>query len=129
MRLKRYKAKEHSAIIDSWLTERGLDASVIDELPEIGFLAYEGPQPIAAGFLRLMEGDRTGIIDSLVTDPKADPKLRNEANSLITEALIKAAKDKGLYQVIALTVDPNTIERAKRHAFIATPHVTLVLKL
>lgn len=125
IQLKRFKLHTASTLAQ-WLTERGLDASVIDELPRIGYVAYHKGLPISAAFLRLMEGDSTSMVDSMVSDPKADAKLRDQANSLLTDRLIQEARVLGLKQVIALSIDPNTIERAKRHGFAIGAHTLLV---
>ena len=99
------------------LRSQGLEAEeALRFLPETGFLAWHEGFPVAAGYLRRVEGGY-GWIDSLVTDATAPGASRNEALDLITTALVEEARRLELRGIIAFTKDQNTYSRAMKHGF------------
>lgn len=85
-------------------------------LPEIGFIAFEGSNPISAGFLRRVEGGFAQI-DTLVTNADFDKNTRNQGLSAVVSVLIKTAKDLNLNGLMFLTSEESIIERAKELGF------------
>lgn len=123
-----YEKKAHLGFLRMWLLERGLDISLASDLPDIGFIAQDGAFPIAAGFLRIVEGN-AGIVDGFISNKLKEGSSRHEALDLLTEKLISCAKEQGLSQLIAYTIDTHTIERAKKHGFQTAQHTLLCMKL
>lgn len=116
-------------LIKSWLKLRQMDLSLADDLPEVGFIAVNGDSPpIAAGFLRLIEG-KTAQIDSLITDPTVEPSLRNQAIDVVVERLLEFARANGVQSLIAFSIDAHTLERAKKHGFKHLPHTVMSLDI
>ncbi len=114
--------------IADWLRARELSAEGSINLPELGLIAYKTGCPIAAGFLRRVEGGYA-ILDSLVTNPMVLPALRDKTLDLLVKDLISLAKENGIKGLIATTVDCHVIERALKHGFIKLPHVSISLAL
>jgi len=97
-------------------------------LPETGFAVFDQQFMVAAGFLRRVEGG-LGLIDSYVSDPGFDGKMRHEALNLITTALIEEAKKLELRGIVAFSRDQNTICRSLDHGFQAQGHVVVTKDL
>lgn len=100
-----------------------------ESLPSIGFIAFEGSVPIAAGFLRKIEGNY-GMIDSLVTNAQSSSELRHEAIDLIVRHLIKSAKHLKMNSILSFSKDKSTLVRSISHGFmLSDKHVMLSLNL
>lgn len=98
------------------------------DMPEIGFVVSEGSIPVAAGFLRLMEG-RLAQIDGLCSNATLDSSTRHEAVSLVVDSLICKAKSLKLKGIIAYTKDESVVTRAEATGFKVLPHVVLSIPL
>ena len=85
-------------------------------LPKIGYLAMLGKHPVAAGFLRRVEGGYAQL-DTFVSNRHFGSLVRHEGLSKVTEALINDAKDLKLLGILAITIDDGIIQRAKDQGF------------
>lgn len=85
-------------------------------LPRIGYMALLHNQPIAAGFLRRVEGGYAQM-DTLCSNPYFGSKIRHEAIHKVVSSLIEEAKDLKLLGIIAFTTDESVINRAKDLGF------------
>jgi len=85
-------------------------------LPKIGYIALLSKQPIAAGFLRRVEGGYAQI-DTLVSNPYFGSKIRNEGIDKVVNWLINDAKELKLSGILAFTGEQSIIERAKDKGF------------
>ncbi len=128
MEVVEYKKETHLTYIKDWLAYRGMDLELANDIPRIGYIVYGNLEPIAAGFLRLVEADYL-ILDSLITNPNASGKTRNDAIDMVVDALITRAKLLGKLKIIANSIDANTLERSKKHGFRQTLHRMIVLDL
>lgn len=128
MRIFCYNPEEHKNIIATWLKDRGMDSGMVADLPEIGYVAYMLHIPIAAGFLRKVEGN-FALLDSLITDPVAPANVRDKAIDLVVNDLIGRAKIEKMSKLIAFSVDKNTILRSSKHGFVGLPHSVISLSL
>lgn len=116
--IERFNNHYHRRHITKWLKYRQMyKSSLISELPEIGYIAYEDELPLAAGFLRRCEGG-FGMIDSLITDPTAPSELRNEALDKITICILQYAKTNNINNIVAFSRDDNTLKRSLKHGFV-----------
>ena len=115
---------EYKGKIEAWLKKRGIDTKVVADLPEVGFISPN----VAAGFLRKVEGN-FGMIDSFITNPEASPHNRNEALDKITESLVRTAYGLGMKQLLAISVDENTLKRAVRLGFSLLDHRVVAITL
>lgn len=127
--LRPYNHDYNLGTICKWLYLRKAYIPFKEEFPKIGYVAYKGNEPIAAAFLRIVEGDFAQI-DGLCTNPEALPQDRSKANDLLIAQLIETAKEMGnIKTIVSYSLDKNTIMRAESHGFVATPHTVLALDL
>lgn len=85
-------------------------------LPKTGYIVLLGKQPIAAGFLRRVEGGYAQL-DTFVSNPYYGSKLRHEAMELIVNSLLDEAKSMKLHGIIAITQDTGILKRSEKHGF------------
>ncbi len=114
--------------INDFFVKRETKAIELGVLPQHGLIAFEAGIPIAAGFLRCVEG-QMAMLDSYITDPLADAALRDIALGRLTAKLIKLAKANNINKLMAFSVDKNTLLRACNHGFSVFPHVFTMLNL
>lgn len=111
-----YNSKNNN-LIGNLLALRGLDVSMVEDLPNNGILVFQDDILIAAGFIRLIEGS-SAMLDSYITNPNMSPELRNEALDKVTECLISQSKDLGISKLLSFTIEQTIVNRAIRHGFI-----------
>lgn len=99
----------------------------MDFLPKIGYIALLNNQPIAAGFLRRVERDILGQIDSLVSNPYFGAQIRHKGLNMVVDQLLYDAKSIGLKGVYALTVDESVLKRAEAIGFSKVNHQVIAL--
>lgn len=121
----RYNRKADGWNILQILKKRELRLSLIEELPQIGYVVYEEDHFVAAGFLRKCEG-QFGMFDSYVTNPNMPAVIRNQALEMIMKRLLKTSRELRLKQLVGFSLDANTILRAVNHGFAVTEHKVLV---
>ena len=85
-------------------------------LPKIGYIALRGGHPIAAGFLRRVEGGYAQL-DTLTTNKYMGSIIRHEGINKVVDALIQDAKDLQLRGIIAFSRDYSIIKRAEDLGF------------
>lgn len=126
MEIVPFNREKHTELLVSWFVSRncyfeGLE----DTLPAIGVVAYQGKQPVAAAFLRQMEGFY-GMFDGLISNPEASSKDRNAALDAVIDSVLKSAKSLEIKVLMAWSKDENTIIRAVSHGFVESPHHALL---
>lgn len=121
---KRYVKARHEAKAAGFLVRRHMDPTLADNLPSIGYIV----PGVAMGFLRKIEGGQ-GLLDSFITNPRAPAELRNQALDIITQKLLDKAQKLNINQILAFSVDENTIMRGQRFGFITCPHAVIALNL
>lgn len=119
----------HSEILKSWLSHYQKTLSLIDQLPEIGFISEEDGVYYAAGFLRRIESCSQGMLDGLIVNPRTFGKKRYNSLNFIVERIIIEAKSMGLVSLVALSIDKATLKRSERFGFEKLPHIGVVLDL
>jgi len=102
----------------------------MQNLPKIGYIALLNNQPIAAGFLRKVEGNIVAQLDGLTSNPYFGSQIRHEGISKVVDRLITDAKDMKLKGIIAFTHDNGVLARAKAIGFntINSTIITLTFK-
>lgn len=115
-------------LINDWLVKRDMPSLPVEDFPAIGFLALDGVTPIAAAFIRRLEGGFAQY-DGLITNPGATSELRDKANDLVTTEIIKTCKQLGIKALTAYSTDENTLIRAEKHGFRRLPHTMIALGL
>lgn len=125
---QKFSRVAHLEHIYGWLKARNAFVPEPSDMPEHGFVAYDEGQPVAAGFLRRVEGNYA-LVDSLVTNPDAPGVVRNQAIDMVVKHLLFKAKRLGLKHLIAFSVDTNTLMRSERHGFVRIPHAVIIADL
>lgn len=130
MEVQQFDHSQDTDYIKEWLQMRNLEAKdQVEELPYLGFMVSdERLGPICAGFLRRTEG-HFALLDSMISNPSISSGIRDKALDLLTETLIKQAKELKLKQLIAYTVDKNTLMRSDRHGFKQLSYTVIALDL
>lgn len=113
--------------INSWLVVRGQKPTLPDEMPDIGFMAEVGDNPIAAVFLRKCEGN-FAILDGLITDPTIPGNIRHGAIDLLVEAAIYIATDLKFKNIFSFTIDESVLTRSGKHGFVKCKNVVVISK-
>lgn len=114
--------------INGWLKDRSRPEVDPYDVPDLGFVANFKNRPIAAGFLRQVEG-QNALFDSLVSNPGATAEFRHIALDMVVDGIIRAAKVKDIHQILAFSIDEGTLKRALRHNFVKLPHTVISLDL
>lgn len=97
-------------------------------LPKIGYIALLDKNPIAAGFLRRVEGGYAQI-DGLTSNASFGGLVRHEGINKVVTALITDAKDLKLNGILAMTKDNGVIDRAKKLGFKVIEENVIALRL
>lgn len=97
-------------------------------LPKVGYIALMNNQPIAAGFLRRLEGGY-GQLDTLVSNPYFGSQVRHEGVKRVVDMLLQSAKDLKLHGLISYTNDSGILLRAKDLGFTEIDQKVIVLPL
>lgn len=116
-----------SSLLDMLNSQKYLCISEINmkNLPKIGYIVLFNGHPIAAGFLRRVEGGYAQF-DTLVSNPYFGSKIRHEGIDLVVETLLQEAKTLKLKGIIALTSEPTIVTRAKDKDFKVVEQTLLV---
>ena len=91
-------------------------AITMKRLPKIGYISYFGDSPIAAGFLRRVEGGYAQM-DTLVSNPHFGSQIRHLAIDKVVKSLIDDAKTLDLEGIVAFTSDIGVLKRAEDIGF------------
>lgn len=86
-------------------------------LPKIGYIAFLDNNPVAAGFLRKIEGNVAAQLDGLVSNPYLGSIIRHDALNKIVKQLIEDAKALKLQGIYAFTVDKSVLLRSESFGF------------
>lgn len=87
-------------------------------LPKIGYIALLNNQPIAAGFLRRVEGGFAQL-DTLASNAYFGSQIRHLGVSQVVDTLLAEAKRLKILGIISVTADKGTLERALSLGFRA----------
>lgn len=97
-------------------------------LPKIGYIAVMNKQPIAAGFLRRVEGGYAQL-DTLVSNPYFGSQIRHVGIKLVVDSLLAEAKDLKLLGIVSFSQDTGILSRAKALGFQVVDQTLICLRL
>jgi hypothetical protein len=126
-----FRYKYLSTLLDLLNSNEYLHISTVTmkTLPKIGYLAMMNGHPIAAGFLRRVEGGYAQL-DTLTSNKHMGSIIRHKGINAIVDALIQDAKDLRLHGVIAFTRDESILKRAEAIGFHAlSDHSLIALRI
>lgn len=103
---------KHFDVMNTWWEAHGQRAIPIDMIPTYGLFVPR----VAAGFL-IATDCNLGILEFFVTNPKAQPMMRDIALDKITSGLIKYGESIGITNFKADTQITRIKERAEKHGF------------
>jgi hypothetical protein len=106
----------------------GIEQISMKNLPKIGYIALLGAQPIACGFLRMVEGGFAQI-DTLASNAHYGSQIRHEGVKQVVDSLVNESKRLKLRGIISLTKDVSTIGRAKALGFHVVDQTVIALPL
>lgn len=123
---------EHLPALISMLEDQGsddIDDHTMVKLPKIGYMAFIDEEPIAAGFLRQVEGNIVAQIDNLTTNPYFGSEIRHQALCMVLNQLVEDAKSLKVKGIISFTLDKSIIMRAEAMGFHLAGHSIIALRL
>lgn len=126
--LSKYDEDQDLHHINKWLQEHKRPEVDPYDVPDIGFMANFKNRPIAAGFLRQIEGENA-LFDSLISNPGATSEFRHIAIDMVVNEIVRIARERGIRQILAFSIDEGTLKRAIRHNFVKLPHTVIALDL
>lgn len=126
--IKPFVKSQHMALIAAWMGSRGRRIPPISEMPKVGYVVFLDSYPVAAGFIRKVEGG-FGQLDSLVSNPIAPAKTRDAAIDAIVTQLLKRAKSMKIPHLLAMSEDENTLVRSEKHGFKKLPLTLIAVDL
>ncbi len=125
----RYKPRLHDGPMKHMCSMRDMDVErTISELPKLGLIVMLESEPVAAAFLRQVEGG-FAMLDGLISNPTMPGYVRNEAIDMVVERIIGVAKCIGMPKLVAYSTDAGTLVRSERHGFKLTPSSVICLDL
>jgi len=97
-------------------------------LPKIGYIALRNNYPVAAGFLRRVEGGYAQL-DTLTSNALFGSQIRHEGILKVVDALLDEAKVLKLRGIIAFTHDKGILKRAESLGFKEFSHTLIGLRI
>lgn len=128
MRVIKFRMDKHFDDLVAMLKARNAYIPTKAEMPKIGYVAYELHTPLAAVFLRRVEGGY-GQIDGLTSNPFASSSIRHEAIDAAVSSLLMRAKKLNVNKVMMTSEDLGTITRSQKYGFAKSPLAVMVADL
>lgn len=111
------------------LAARTMPLDLVSITPKLGALYYEGAVPVAACFLRAVEGPGLGMLDCLITNPGFGSDDRASAIDALFTHLIETAKSQGYRALLGYTAEASVASRLNTHGFTTLPHTVIYREL
>lgn len=124
----KFDKTHYSSLVALYLTNNKGDNPNLEQLPKLGYVAYIFDQPIAAGFLRMVEGELAQI-DSLVSNKDFPSETRHAGITAVVDRLIQDAKNLKLKALFATTSDSGILSRAEKLNFKVINQTIIGIKL
>jgi len=125
-----FRHKYLKALLDMHESQNYLEVSEINmkTLPKIGYICLLEGHPVAAGFLRRVEGGYAQI-DTLVSNAHFGGLIRHEGIKKVVDALIEDAKALRLRGIVSFTGDSGVLKRAEALGFHVVNQQLIALRL
>lgn len=116
---------ENQNILKEWLFKRKMDPELVQDIPRVGFIAWDENDPLAAGFIRRVEKCDFGILDGLISNPDCQGMRTNQALDLLVKKISEEAEKIGLRRLLAITNNKHVYRRSAWHGFETLPHLAI----
>jgi hypothetical protein len=128
--IQAFKFKHYKDLLEILESQNYQDIALVEmkTLPKIGYIAYLGKKPIAAGFLRRLE-PCFAQIDTLCSNKFYGSIIRHEGIKVVVESLLDEAKRLKLKGILALTKDNGVFKRATEIGFKPVNEAVISLSL
>lgn len=97
-------------------------------LPKVGYMALMNGHPIAAGFLRRVEGGYAQL-DTLTSNKHFGSQVRHLGITKVLDSLLSEAKDLKLHGIVSFTSEDAIVTRAQSMGFQVINQTIITLKL
>lgn len=115
-----FEARGHYHIVSKWWNSQQWPAIPLEMLPQTGFLAVSGGKPVAACWLYKTDS-HIALLEWMIGDPEAAPKLRGDAQNLLIEQATREAQELGFKALFTMSQHARLIERLRtQHGFKVT---------
>lgn len=118
----------HLSLVNEWRLAYNLRLLSEDETAKLGYIATISGRPVAAVFLRMVEGGY-GQIDGLIRDPKANRQKASDGLDRAVSRAIQKARELSLKGLMAYTMDNRTLERSYRHGWVKLDQTLIAIDL
>jgi hypothetical protein len=112
-----YSPELHKKALLKMIQWRGLPDSSAEDLPNLGYIAFDGKVPACAGFVRKVEGGM-GMVDAFITNPDVCSAKRSEALEQVFKFLLEACKALKINRLTAFSVYDNFFSRLDKYGAV-----------
>lgn len=128
MKVVKFSSKKHYAPLIECLVARQAYIPTINEMPKLGYIAFDGKVPVAFVFLRKVEGGY-GQIDGLTTNPGCSASQRDQGIRLVIDKLLATCRKTSIFNVLVLSKEENTLMRSHEYGFEKLPLTVMAVDL
>lgn len=128
MEAVKFDLNSHLPIINKWRLAYDLQPIMESSTPKLGYITYKEGKPLAAVFIRLVEGGY-GQMDGLIRDKSLSKEEASVALDLCVNKAIESAKEAGISGLMAYTRDRTTMERSFKHGWVKLDQAIIVMDL
>jgi hypothetical protein len=117
MTIECFELDKHYRMLEDWAKKRSYPSMKKEFVPRVGYIVYNGPDPIAAAFLHQNDSGFATIAD-LIADPDSKVEDRSEALDFLISSLLETAKELGFTAVGAAAAIGKMVDRFVAHGFV-----------
>src|SRR5258707_1169109 len=127
LRLQRYAAARHYALITSWWKARGSECLPADILPPTASLVVQGAKPVAACFIWLTNA-RAAYLAFPVSAPELSPHTAYRAVGMAIDGAIAIGREAGCHMIWAATASRSVDRLYSRAGLVrSSPHTNFFM--
>ncbi len=117
MEIKKYSEAEDFPHIVLWAAARGLAYPAAEFYPPCGMVIWHEGKRVCSGFMFKTDANFS-IIGGIMSDPKADYAVRNEALDMLFAGLLELSKQCGFKLVSSSANNEKLSARLEKHGFV-----------
>jgi hypothetical protein len=116
MKVSSFNAAQHYKEVTDWWKRQDYPVLPLEALPKIGYIVDIEGLNLCAGWLYKTDAN-FALAEGFVGNPNVPWQLRTEGLDMLSEAIIKTAKEEGFKAVLSWITNKRMIERAELHGF------------